>query len=56
MANQTAFSKAWRYRCKNGSRFCRAQLKRERSRLNRREGKIHLEDACIFKLSERDVI
>ena len=55
MADIAGFSEAWRHRSKNSVRHSRAGLKRERSRLNRREGKRHMEDACFHKLNERDV-
>ena len=56
MANRTGFSKAWNWRSKNSARNSKAGLKKEHSRLNRREGKRHLDDAPNHKLNERDVI
>ena len=55
MADTTGFEKAWRHRAKNSVRHLRAPLKKAHSRLNRREGRINLMDACIHKLNERNV-
>ena len=56
MANRTGFSKAWNWRSKNSARNSKAGLKKEHSRLNRREGRRYLDDAPNHKLNERDVI
>jgi hypothetical protein len=55
MADTTGFEKAWRHRCKGAARHCRSLLKRVNSRLNRREGRLNLMDACNYKLNERNV-
>jgi len=55
MPNLSGFSRAWRHLSKNSARYYRAELKKRRSRLNRREGKLHFEDATIHRLSERKV-
>ncbi len=55
MADTTGFEKAWRHRCKGAVRHCRSLLKRVNSRLNRREGRLNLMDACNYKLNERNV-
>jgi hypothetical protein len=55
MADTTGFEKAWRHRSKNSVRHLRAPLKKAHSRLNRREGRLNLMDACSYKLNERNV-
>jgi hypothetical protein len=55
MADTTGFEKAWRHRAKNSVRHLRAPLKKAHSRLNRREGRLNLMDACNYKLNERNV-
>jgi hypothetical protein len=55
MADTTGFEKAWRHRSKNSVRHLRAPLKKAHSRLNRREGRLNLMDACNYKLNERNV-
>ena len=56
MANRTGFTKAWNWRSKNSARKSKAGIKKEHSRLNRREGKRYLDDAPNYRLNERDVI
>ena len=52
----TEFNRACRYRPKNALRTARKAAKKATARLNRREGKRHLEDAKISKLNGRDIM
>ena len=52
----TEFARACRYRPKNALRTARKTAKKATARLNRREGKRHLEDAKVSRLNGRDIM